>query len=264
MTRIIALLTDFGLKDAYVGVLKGVISQINPHTPIIDITHHIQPQNLFNASFCLVSAFPYFPDNTIYLAIVDPGVGSQRKTICLRCPNGSYLVGPDNGIFTGVLNQIEGIEAIELSNQNYWRNREPSGTFHGRDIFAPVGAHLASGADFTKLGQPIPLGSLVKLPLVPYQLTSSGVVGVIQYIDHFGNLISNIPATLVEGKSWLVEVGKIIIESQSTYSDQNQGELLALISSDGWVEIAVNSGSAAKTLKFNLGDSILVKISNQK
>jgi S-adenosylmethionine hydrolase len=89
-------------------------------------------------------------------------------------------------------------------------------------------------------------------------------VGVIQYIDHFGNLISNIPATLVEGKSWLVEVGKIIIESQSTYSDQNQGELLALISSDGWIEIAVNSGSAAKTLKFNLGDSILVKISNQK
>jgi hypothetical protein len=260
MTKIIALLTDFGLADAYVGVLKGVISQINPHIPIIDITHQIQPQNLFNASFCLVSAFPYFPTDTIYIAIVDPGVGSQRKAICLGCPNGSYLVGPDNGIFTGILNQIEGIEARELNNQNYWRNREPSGTFQGRDIFAPVGGHLASGADFTKLGNPIPLESLVKLPLVPYQLTSEGVDGAIQHIDHFGNLISNIPATLVAGKSWSVEAYKITIKSHSTYSDQNQGELLALISSDGWIEIAVNGGSAAKTLEFNLGDSILVKM----
>ena len=245
MTKIIALLTDFGLADAYVGILKGVISQINPHIPIIDITHEIQPQNLFNASFCLVSAFPYFHADTVYIAIVDPGVGSQRKAICLHCPNGSYLVGPDNGIFTGILNQIEGIEARELSNQNYWRNREPSGTF-------------------TKLGNPIPLASLVKLPLVPYQLTSEGVVGVIQHIDHFGNLISNIPATLVAEKSWSVEVYKITIMSQSTYSDQNQGDLLALISSDGWIEIAVNGGSAAKTLEFNLGDSILVKMRNEK
>lgn len=256
----IALLTDFGLQDIYVGVLKGVISKINRDLNIIDLTHNIPPQDVFKASFCLGSAFPYFPADTVYVAVVDPGVGSQRRAIALECANGSYLVGPDNGIFTGILNQVQIIAARELTNRDYWRSQNPSYTFHGRDIFAPVGAYLASGVAFTELGKPIEVDSLVRLSLPSYQITSEQIKGVIQDIDYFGNLISNIPAKVVEGKTWFVEVAGIMIKSQTSYSGEKLEELLALINSEGWLEIAVNGGNAAHRLKLKLGDCILVKI----
>ncbi|ELR99960.1 S-adenosyl-l-methionine hydroxide adenosyltransferase family protein [Gloeocapsa sp. PCC 73106] len=259
MTKLIALITDFGLQDIYVGVIKGVIASINSHIPILDITHHIPPQDLISASFCLKSAYPYFPSETIYLAVVDPGVGSTRKAIALRAEHETYFIGPDNGLFTGILDLIPILEARELTNRVYWRSPEPSLTFHGRDIFASVAAHLASGVPFETLGEKIPLPSLVRLPLAPYQLTADGVVGVIQYIDYFGNLITNIPASLVSNKSWSVSLFNTTIAQSSTYSEQPQGELLALISSNGWVEIAINGGSAAQKLQLNLGDSIYVK-----
>ncbi len=260
MTKIIALLTDFGGEDVYVGVLKGVIKGINPNVTIIDLTHEIPPQNLGKASFCLGSAFPYLPADTIYIAVVDPGVGSQRRAIALECANGAYLIGPDNGIFTGIFNQVPIVAARELSNRDYWRTLQPSYTFHGRDIFAPVGAYLASGVAFAELGKMIEVETLVRLPLPGYQVTADGIRGIIQDIDHFGNLISNIPAQMVEGKRWFVEVSGKIIESQTSYSQKNQGELLGLINSEGWVEIAVNGGKAVERLKLGLGDPILVKI----
>lgn len=259
MSKLIALITDFGLQDIYVGVIKGVIASINPHIPIRDITHQIPPQNLHSASFCLASAFPYFPQETIYVAVVDPGVGSQRRAIALSNNQGAYFIGPDNGIFTGILDLIPGIEARELSNYTYWRNHTPSVTFHGRDIFTPVAAHLGKGVPFDCVGPKISLESLIRLPLKPYQLTPDGVVGVVQYIDHFGNLITNIPAEVVKNKSWSVVISNTIITPSSTYSEQSKGELLALISSNDWVEIALNGGSAAQRLQLNQGDSIYVK-----
>jgi len=260
MTRkIITLLTDFGLQDIYVGVLKGVISQINPDVSIIDITHQIPPQDLYSASYCLGSAFPYFPPDTIYIGVVDPGVGSNRKAIAIQSPEGSYFIGPDNGIFTSVINHFPQITVRELTNSRYWLGEKPSATFHGRDIFAPVAAYLAKGIAFSDLGELIPQESLIKLPLTSYRVTSEGIRGVIQYMDNFGNIITNIPGNLVQGKSWRVKIANIIIQPQVTYSKQSQGKLLAVVSSDGWIEIAVNGGNAQQKLGLNLGDEILVE-----
>jgi S-adenosylmethionine hydrolase len=141
---IITLLTDFGESDVYVGVMKGVIAQINPGLTVVDLTHQIPPQNIAAARFSLMNAFPYFPKETVHIAVVDPGVGSERRGIALQLDAG-FLVGPDNGLFTGVLNQNPVIVAVELTNPQYWRTPTPSNTFHGRDIFAAAGAHLASG-----------------------------------------------------------------------------------------------------------------------
>jgi S-adenosylmethionine hydrolase len=258
LSKIIALITDFGIEDIYVGVMKGVISQINPQATIIDITHHIPPQNLYNANYSLVSAISYFPSDTIYVVVVDPGVGSKRKAIALHSPNNPYFIGPDNGLFTGILNQFPNIEARELTNQAYCRHGIVSKTFHGRDIFSPVAAHLASGVMFEHLGDLISLESLIRLPLPPYQVTPEGIIGIVQHIDHFGNIITTIPSDLVREKSWLVVMGEIQIPSQTNYSEVKEGELLSLISSDGWVEIAVNRGNAAERLQLKLGDSILI------
>src|SRR5919199_774841 len=242
-SRIITLLTDFGWSDVYVGVMKGVIAQINPALTVVDLTHQIPPQNILAARFALMNAFPYFPKETVHIAVVDPGVGSQRRGIALQLDTG-FLVGPDNGLFSGVLNQNPVLTAVELTNSQYWRTPTPSHTFHGRDIFAAAGAHLASGIAIEQLGEVIDPKTLVQLKIPEPTLTDTSIEGCIQSIDHFGNLITNIPAADVRGKTWSIAVGDRIILGSQTYSDRQLGELVALISSDGWVEIAVNGGSA--------------------
>ena len=255
--RIIALLTDFGLNDVYVGVMKGVIAHINPTVTTIDLNHEIPPQNIAAARFCLMSAYPYFPDGTVYIAVVDPGVGSQRKGVAIEFASG-FLVGPDNGLFSGILNQSPAISAVELTNPKYWRTPTPSTTFHGRDIFASVGAYLASGVSLTELGTTINPETLVQLPIVECRETEGEILGSIQYVDRFGNLITNIPGNLVEGKIWSVEAGNFNILGNRTYSDRPPGSLIALISSEGWVEIAVNGGNAQTQLKMDFGDKVRV------
>lgn len=255
--RIITLLTDFGRSDVYVGVIKGVIAQINPTLSVIDLTHEIPPQNIAAASFNLMNAFPYFPDETVHIAVVDPGVGSQRRGIAVQL-NGGFLVGPDNGLFSGILNQNSVITAVELTNPKYWRTPSPSNTFHGRDIFASAGAHLASGVLIEQLGKVIDSKSLVQLAILERIATNTSIMGCIQYIDHFGNLITNIPTADVLGKNWSVVVGEQTILASQTYSDRQTGELVALISSDGWVEIAVNGGSAHVQLQLDWGDHVQV------
>ena len=248
--QIVTLLSDFGLQDVYVGTLKGAIARVDPRISAIDLNHDIPPQNLLAARFSLLVAYPYFPKGTVHVAVVDPGVGSQRRAIAIEFPEG-YLVGPDNGIFSGVLDITGAIAAVELTNPNYWLTPTPSNTFHGRDIFAPVGAYLASGIPLAELGEPIDPARLVHLSLPQLQETSSKIVGCVQYIDRFGNAITNIPATRVEGKSWRAIAGTHHLPPQTTYSNVRPGDAIALIGSHGWIEIAINCGSASKQLHLN-------------
>ena len=258
---LITLLSDFGAQDVYVGVMKGVIAQINPGLQVIDLTHLIPPQNIAAGRFCLMSAYSYFPASTVHVAVVDPGVGSQRRGVAVKFAGG-YFVGPDNGLLSGVFSLSPVQAAVELTNPDYWRSPHPSSTFHGRDIFAPVGAYLASGVSIEQLGNPIAPDSLVQLSLL-YQQSEAEINGCIQYIDTFGNLITNIPAAAVRG-SWSVKVKDIFIPSGQTYSDLQVGELIALGGSHGWVEIAVNGGSAQSRLQLDWGDSIaVVTVSNE-
>lgn len=256
---LVTLLTDFGLNDVYVGVMKGVIAQINPQLNVIDLTHQIPPQNVTAAQFNLISAYPYFPDGTVHVAVVDPGVGGVRRSIAIALANG-FLVGPDNGIFTGLLAQQPVIQAVELTNTEYWRIPQPSNTFHGRDIFAPVAAHLASGVSIQQIGESIEPETLVQLPMALCTPTANGFSGSIQYIDRFGNAVTNIPEAAVQGKSWSAVVNKRTIPGCRSYSEVESGTPLALVGSHGWVEIAISGGDAQFQLRLNWHDPVQVTV----
>jgi S-adenosyl-L-methionine hydrolase (adenosine-forming) len=254
--RIITLITDFGLSDIYVGVMKGTIAQINPQLKVIDITHEIPPQNIAAGRFCLMNAYAYFPPETVHIAVVDPGVGSSRRAIAVECAN-CFLVGPDNGLFSGVLSRENAIASVELTNPKYWRTFQPSRTFHGRDIFATVGAYLANGVALLELGESIDPNSFVQLPMPNSTVTDTGIEGYIQYVDRFGNLITNIPNTCIQNNNWSVIINHIsdpiTIPNGKSYSDSKPGDLVAIIGSDGWLEISVNGGSAQSVLKLECG-----------
>lgn len=257
--KLLTLLTDFGDRDIYVGVMKGAIAQVNSAIRVVDLTHQVPPQDIVAGRFGLMNAFPYFPQGTVHLVVVDPGVGSQRRAIALELEQG-FLVAPDNGIVSGVVERNQVLRAVELTNRRYWRTEIPSRTFHGRDIFATVAAHLASGVSLLDLGNEIDVNSLVSLDISLPRLTTDGVIGCIQYIDRFGNCISNIPDDIVNQETWLVRVNGKVIPSGKTYSDVEVGNAIALIGSDGWVEIAVNGGNAHQLLGLNFADTVEVKI----
>jgi hypothetical protein len=246
--RFLTLLTDFGLQDNYVGVMKGVIACINHHINIIDITHEIPPQNLDAANFCLMTAYPYFPSGTVHVAVVDPGVGTRRRAVAIELGTG-FLVGPDNGIFTGVLDHEKITAAVELTNPEYWLKPESSTTFHGRDIFASAGAHLATGTPLLKLGTEIDPDTLIRLDLPACTKTDAGITGYIQYIDRFGTLVTNIPGASVRDRQWSLTAGGKIVPGCRTYSDTHPGSLLALEGSHGFIEIAANGGNAQAELR---------------
>ncbi len=254
----ISLLTDFGLQDPYVGIMKGVIHTLSPQAQLIDLSHGIPPQDVAVARFALMTAYPYLPLGTIHLAVVDPGVGSNRRAVAIQTQEG-YLVGPDNGLFSGVLAQSQALAAVQLTNPSYWRSPQPSHTFHGRDIFAPVAAHLANGIPLAELGDPLDVAELVRLDWPQPQEEADGWRGVIQAIDHFGNGISNLPGQWVEGRSWSASVKGIPIRSVATFAEGEVGEVLALVGSSGWLEIAQNQGNASRTLGLNVGDEIKVE-----
>lgn len=255
--RLITLLTDFGLQDVYVGVMKGVIAQINPGLNVVDLTHAIPPQDLAAGRFCLMNAYSYFPPETVHIAVVDPGVGTPRRAVAVEFAGG-FLVGPDNGLFSGVLSQTRAISAVELTNRKYWRTPAPSTTFHGRDIFASAGAYLAGGINIKELGNEIDVRTLVQLPMAEFSQVEQGIVGCIQYVDRFGNLVTNIPACLVKNRHWRVDVGNISIVAGETYSDVKVGKIVSLTGSHGWVEIALNGGNAAAFLQLGVGEPVMV------
>ncbi|PSF39436.1 hypothetical protein C7H19_01210 [Aphanothece hegewaldii CCALA 016] len=257
MTTVITLLTDFGLQDVYVGVMKGAIATINPSLRVIDLTHQIPPQNILAGRFCLMNAYSYFPHGTIHLAIVDPGVGSQRQGIAIQFKEG-YLVGPDNGLFSGILDLSQALKAVSLTNAQYWLTSRPSTTFHGRDIFASVAAHLASGVPLQELGDLIDPAHLVRLSPPSFEKTPTKIMGYIQYIDVFGNLITNIPSTAIPPalSHWQLKIKDVIIPMGNTYSDVALGEAVALIGSHSWLEIAVRNGNAQAQLQLDWGDPV--------
>ena len=259
---IIALLSDFGWQDNYVGVMKGTIAQINPQLQVIDLNHQIPPQDIAAARFNLMQACDYFPEGTIYVAVVDPGVGGDRRGIGVQFPRG-YLVGPDNGIFSGLLERYPAIAAVSLTNTDYWRVEKTSATFHGRDIFAPAGAHLANGVPLASLGEPISPESLMKIALPQLRKTPQGVIGSIQYIDHFGNLITNIPAEMLTDICCDIHFGPHRITLIKTYGEISVGEMAGLIGSHGLLEIVVNQGSAQKDLFATVGSEVKITRKSQ-
>ncbi len=256
---IITLLSDFGISDEYVAVMKGAIALVNPILRVVDITHQIPPQNIAAARFCLMNAYPYFPPGTVHVAVVDPGVGGKRRAVAIELRQG-FLVAPDNGLLSGVLSQNSAISAVELTNPNYWLTSQVSSTFHGRDIFASAGAHLANGISLQKLGQKIDIESLVTLDLPECSRKDENIMGCIQYIDHFGNLVSNISGNLVKGHHWNVNIRGNVIEARNTYSDVKVGEIVAIIGSHGWVEVAMNSGNAKQALDIENGSQVTINI----
>jgi S-adenosyl-L-methionine hydrolase (adenosine-forming) len=257
---LITLLTDFGTQDIYVGVMKGTIARIAPQTHIIDLTHEIPPQDIATARFQWLSAYPYFPPSTIHLAVVDPGVGSSRHPIALQMPSG-YLVAPDNGVISGILTIEPPLAAVKLIHRQYWRTPNPSHTFHGRDIFAPIAAHLANGVSLLELGEAIDPASLVQIPIpIPQQLPDGNWQGVIQAIDHFGNLITNLRGDLVSGKTWSLHLGNRSFPGCQTYAEQTAGKAIALIGSEHWLEIAIVNGSAKLSLEVDIGEKCTILV----
>lgn len=253
---LITLLSDFGLRDGYAASMKGVILRICSRARIVDITHLIEPGEIRSGAFVLFTSYGCFPDNTIHVAVVDPGVGTSRRGIAIRS-NSHFFVGPDNGIFSSVLEKETGWEARSLENSSFFHH-PVSRTFHGRDIFAPVAAHLACGASFDQLGP-------VCTPMVPdwsAPLVLDGrIEGEIIHVDRFGNAITNVLRRTLEqqGKAqeWTLRVESAPnISILDTYDQAGPGKLLALTGSSGFMEVAVNQGNAASRLNLCPGTKV--------
>jgi S-adenosyl-L-methionine hydrolase (adenosine-forming) len=247
--------TDFGTRDGFTAQMKAVILRINPHAQIIDVTHDIQPYSIMEGALVIKGFSPYFPAGTIHAAVVDPGVGSPRRGIVLHCGEQLY-VGPDNGLFSLIIADSPDWKTREISNADLMlANPHPS--FHGRDVFAPVAAHLSAGVLFSRVG-PIVVDPVVFDVPGPAK-TRNGVRGEVIYVDRFGNLSCNIEAKHLEPEVAVVEVRNTTISGISTYFGQvPEGTALALINSFGLLEIAVNRGDASKALGVHLGDSVRV------
>jgi len=264
---IITLLTDFGEDDEFVGVMKGVILGVNPSASIIDITHRIDPQDIVRAAYLVPSYYTFFPKGTVHIIVVDPGVGSDRPIIALEMA-GHVFLAPDNGVLSFLLDSGYIDSIVSVDNQNYFLT-PVSQTFHGRDIFAPAGAHISMGIDVGKIGTPFGKEDLVRLDIKKPHLTDKGkLVGTIISIDRFGNLITNIKQSDVNESFesppdaiLQVEVGKHKIQGLSEiYQDAGIENLLAIIGSRGYLEIAVNQGSAHGRLKVKKGDLVYVSL----
>ena len=263
---VISLMTDFGIKDGNVGVMKGVIWGICPSAQIADLSHMIAAQNVREASLILARSAPYFPENSVHVVVVDPGVGTARRPMAAKIGN-QYYVGPDNGTFTLLLEQAEiaGLACtfVHLNRPEFWLPKV-SYVFHGRDIFSPVAAHIASGIKLDELGSAIV--DPVKLDLPKSQKTSSGWKGEIIHIDHFGNLASNIRIedlgdALKSMDKIRVRLGGIEIKGLvNTFGERPVGELIALLGSTGNLIVSVVNGSAVERVTAVVGNTIEVVV----
>lgn len=279
MSRTIALLTDFGIQDIYVGVMKGVMRDIYPEAHFIDITHQIPAQSVRAGAVALANSYSYFPEGTVFLVVVDPGVGSTRRPIAVTAGEYSFIA-PDNGVLTYALRHYKDIQASALENSVYRLDRV-SNTFHGRDVFAPAAAYLARGdVGLRDLGQMLDSDSLFRLPDPQIRMEAGYILGEITHIDHFGNIITSIgPLRWVDDERIILDVtnqgtlmrvrpqnaivqilGEELKGISSAYHMVPLGSLLAQIDSNGFLEIAVNHGSAAERLDATVGDQIKLHI----
>ncbi|MCX6066273.1 MAG: SAM-dependent chlorinase/fluorinase [Chloroflexi bacterium] len=261
---VISLMTDFGIKDGNVGVMKGVIWSISSNAQISDLSHMIAPQNIREAALILARSAPYFPENSIHVVVVDPGVGTTRRPLAAKIGS-QYYVGPDNGTITLLLEQAvkEGwpVEFVHLDQPDYWLSNV-SYVFHGRDIFAPVAAHISSGVPLKSLGTPINDPVLLDLPKP--EKTINGWKGELIHIDHFGNVASNIRTenlgdVLKNMAGISVRIAGFEIKGLvNTFGERAVGELIALLGSTGNLIVSVVNGSAAGRLDAKVGDTLEV------
>jgi S-adenosyl-L-methionine hydrolase (adenosine-forming) len=261
----LTLTTDFGLKDGNVGVMKGVIWGIAPRCRIADISHQISPQNVREAALILARSSVYFPPDTVHVAVVDPGVGTERRPIAARLGRQNYIA-PDNGVLTLLLEKAEKkgeiVELIHLNNPRFWLP-EVSHVFHGRDIFAPTGAHLAAGVPLVAMGTTI--NNPVRIDFPQPIPRKNGFHGEIIHIDHFGNLSTNIG---IEDMGWVehiqIELGGVKIPGlYHTFGELSPGELMALYGSTGSLIISEVNGSAAARLNAKIGDQVEIEYLTQ-
>jgi len=263
LSRIITLLTDFGLEDGYLGSVKGIILGICPAARMIDITHLVPAQDIRAGGFILHTVYRDFPAGAIHLAVVDPGVGTERCGLVIQTPN-YFFVGPDNGLFSWVLKNEPAAEARMLENGEFWRSTVSS-TFHGRDVFAPVAAHLAAGIPAALLGPPR-IAHIAEWSTVSRH--GSTLKGEVLHVDHFGNVITNLDRKtlndLAPNRRLVIHAeGRAIGGLRSTYGSEPPGAALAIIGSHGFLEIAVNRGNAARVLNLRAGDTVLVGVSSE-
>ncbi len=257
---IITLLTDFGLLDGYPGIMKGVIYSISPDVRIADITHLISPQNVREGAIALSRSYRYFPPGSIHVAVVDPGVGTHRRPIAMRLGD-HYFVGPDNGLFTLVVEEARQHQAdcqfVELNRSEYWLPA-PSNVFHGRDVFAPAAAHLAAGTSLDQMGDPLTDPLMLSLP--QSVRTEDGWMGEVIAIDHFGNLSTNIVDTQLADLSSpeILIAGRTIHGLVRTFGERPAGDLVALVGTDHDLSISIVNGSAQSLLGVSIGEKIRV------
>lgn len=265
-SRIITLTTDFGLHDGYVAAMKGVMIGLAADIRLVDVTHDIPAQDVMTAAFILRSTYRSFPEGTVHLVVVDPGVGSSRPAIAME-HDGHVFVGPDNGMFSLVLSGHEPHTVVVLDKPSVWRLPDISSTFHGRDIFAPVAAHVASGTPLTAVGTATNTFKRMTwaLPISDHE----GIRGWVVHVDRFGNCITNITRDELEHRRALRGVkcyaGSSIVSTVfKTYSDVAEGEPVMLINSEGLLEIAVNSGSAEQLLGLHRGAPVNILFTEEQ
>lgn len=256
---VLTLLSDFGTRDPFVGLMKGVVLGLAPSARLVDLGHENEPYDVGAAAFWLARGYGYFPPGTVHLAVVDPGVGSSRRAIA-AIAGGHAFVGPDNGLLAEAFARAGGAsEVVELDVARAGRGGEPSATFHGRDLFAPAAARLLLGVALGELGEAVDRASITPSPLPASRREGGAIVGEIVVVDHFGNLITNLEADpRLAGKGARVQWAGGELALSRTYADAAPGAALALVNAFGVVEIAVREGSAAAA--FGLGKGGRVRL----
>jgi hypothetical protein len=258
---VLSITTDFGNTNGFVGVMKGVIYGIAPDVKIVDISQLISPQNVLEGAYAMWRAVPFFPPGSVHVGVIDPGVGTQRRPIGAHLGN-QYFIAPDNGLLTPLILDAERkgeiVEFVHLDNPKYWLPKV-SNTFHGRDIFAPTGAHLAAGVPLSEMGSPI--SDPVRLDMPRPEKTENGWRAHVTIIDVFGNLTTDLPAEVLEGRcDVLIRVhGQEIDGIIESYGHRDIGGLVAVVDSEDYIEISVVNGNAARTLDASVGDVVEVQ-----
>ncbi len=258
---LIALLTDFGLDDWYVGVMKGVILSINPAATLIDLTHSVPAQDIEAAGFALLASYRYLPVGSVVVVVVDPGVGGKRSILCAES-GGRSFVFPDNGVLTELLDRDGFEKLVKAENQEFFLT-PVSSTFHGRDIFAPLAAHLSLGVEMGRLGPEVT--EFERIRIAGPEVAPDRVTVRIRWIDRFGNLIIGCPSGMVDEMSgkWggvAIDLGSHgIARVVAAYEDIERGRPLGIIGSSGYLEISIREANAAQTLGLTLGDTITLR-----